>query len=91
MNGAKYRKMLEEILLESAKDLRLGQRFTFQKDNDSKHTARAKKECIRYKHIHVFEWPSQTIDLNSEHMVRCFQNTEKGGYTKYLHREKKRG
>ena len=34
MNGAKYREILE-----SPQDLRLGQRFTFQKDNVPKHTA----------------------------------------------------
>jgi hypothetical protein len=30
MNGAKYREILDENLLQSAQDLRLGQRFTFQ-------------------------------------------------------------
>ena len=39
MDGAKYRTILEENLLESAKDLRLGQSFTFQHDNEPKHTA----------------------------------------------------
>jgi hypothetical protein len=29
MNGAKYREILDEILLQRAQDLRLGQRFTF--------------------------------------------------------------
>ncbi|KAL0150495.1 hypothetical protein M9458_054312 [Cirrhinus mrigala] len=36
MDGAKYKAILEENLLESAKDLRLGRRFTFQQDNDPK-------------------------------------------------------
>ena len=36
MNGAKYRQIIEENLLQSAKDLRLRQRFTFQQDNDPK-------------------------------------------------------
>ena len=39
MNGAKYRDILDEILLQSTQDLRLGQMFTFQQDNDPKHTA----------------------------------------------------
>ena len=34
MDGAKYRAILEENLLEAAKDLRLGRRFIFQQDND---------------------------------------------------------
>jgi hypothetical protein len=40
MNGAKYREILDENLLQSAQDLRLGQRFTFQQDNNPKHTAK---------------------------------------------------
>ena len=34
MNRAKYRELLDEKLLQSAQDLRLGRRFTFQQDND---------------------------------------------------------
>ena len=41
MNGAKYREILDENLLQSAQDLRLAQRFTFQQDNDPKHTDNA--------------------------------------------------
>uniref|UniRef100_A0A8D0AEW9 Tc1-like transposase DDE domain-containing protein n=1 Tax=Sander lucioperca TaxID=283035 RepID=A0A8D0AEW9_SANLU len=63
MDRAKYRAILEENLLESAKGLRLGRRFTFQQD-DPKHTARATTEWFRSKHIHVLEWPSQSPDLN---------------------------
>uniref|UniRef100_A0A803KD47 Tc1-like transposase DDE domain-containing protein n=1 Tax=Xenopus tropicalis TaxID=8364 RepID=A0A803KD47_XENTR len=55
MDGAKYRAILEENLLESAKDLRLGRRFTFQQDNDPKHKARATMEWFKTKHIHVLE------------------------------------
>uniref|UniRef100_A0AAZ3S2C4 Transposase n=1 Tax=Oncorhynchus tshawytscha TaxID=74940 RepID=A0AAZ3S2C4_ONCTS len=40
MNGAKYREILDENLLHNAQDLRLGRRFTFQQDNDPKHTAK---------------------------------------------------
>ena len=34
MNVAKYRDILEENLFQSAMELRLGRRFTFQQDND---------------------------------------------------------
>ncbi len=40
MNAAKYRDILDENLLQSAQDLRLGRRFTFQQDKDPKHTAK---------------------------------------------------
>uniref|UniRef100_A0AAX7SKK8 Tc1-like transposase DDE domain-containing protein n=1 Tax=Astatotilapia calliptera TaxID=8154 RepID=A0AAX7SKK8_ASTCA len=64
MDGAKYRAVLEENLLESAKDLRLGRRFTFQQDSDPKHKARATMGWFKTKHIHVLDWPSQSPDLN---------------------------
>lgn len=47
--------ILEENLLEAAKDLSLGCRFTFQEDNDPKYTVRASMECFRSKNIHVLE------------------------------------
>ena len=40
MNGAKYRTIRDENLLQSAQDLRLGQKCTFQQDNNPKHTAK---------------------------------------------------
>ena len=46
MNGAKYRQIFDANLLQSANDLRLGRRFTFQQDNDLKHTAKAMLECF---------------------------------------------
>ncbi|KAJ8361428.1 hypothetical protein SKAU_G00179530 [Synaphobranchus kaupii] len=49
MNAAKYTEILEENLLQSAVDLRLGRRFTFQHDNDPKHTAKRTKEWLRRK------------------------------------------
>ena len=59
MNGAKYKQILEENLLQSAKDLRLRRRFTFQQDNDPKHTAKATLEWLQSKNMKVLEWPSQ--------------------------------
>ena len=64
MNGAKYREILDENLLQSAQDLRLGKTFTFQQDNDPKHTAKTMQEWLRDKSLNVLEFPSQSPDLN---------------------------
>ena len=60
MDGARYRAILEENLMQSAKDLR--QRFVFQQDNDPKHIARATMELFRSKRVNVLKWPSQRTD-----------------------------
>ncbi|MGH0186727.1 UNVERIFIED_CONTAM: hypothetical protein FKN15_022402 [Acipenser sinensis] len=62
MDGAKYRQILQENLLESAKTLKLGKKFTFQQDSDLNHEATL--EWLNKKRIHVLEWPSQSPDLN---------------------------
>ena len=41
MDGEKYRKILEEHLLPSARKLKLGWKFIFQHDNDLKHIVKA--------------------------------------------------
>ena len=52
---AKYREILDENLLQSAQDFRLGRRFTFQQDNDPKHTAKTMQEWLRDKSLNALE------------------------------------
>ncbi len=40
LNAPKYWECLNENLVQSIQNLKLGRRFTFQQDNDPKHTAR---------------------------------------------------
>ena len=58
MDGAKYREILEENLLPSARKLKLGWKFISHHDNDLKHTAKATLEWLRNKKINVLEWSS---------------------------------
>ena len=64
INREKYREILDENLLQRAQDLRLGLRFTFQQDNDPKHTAKTTQVWLREKSLNVLEWPSQSPDWN---------------------------
>jgi hypothetical protein len=46
MNGAKYREILDEILLQRTQDLRLERKCTFQKDNDPRYIAKTMQEWL---------------------------------------------
>ena len=62
MNAAKYREILEDNLILSVRELRLGRRFVLQQDNDPKHTAKATQKWFKDNKVNVLEWPSP--DLN---------------------------
>lgn len=56
MNGAMFQHITENNLVSSAKKLNLGRRWTFQQDNDCKHTARITQQ--------VSLWNSLSLNLN---------------------------
>ena len=63
LNAAMYRDILDEKLLQSTLDLRLGRRFILHQDNDPEHTAKITKEWLQDNSVNVLEWPSQSPDL----------------------------
>ena len=50
--------------MSSVKKLKLGRDWTFQQDNDPKHTSKSSKSWFQKKAWKVLEWPSQSPDLN---------------------------
>ena len=55
MDGLKSRRILDENLFESAMNLKLGRRFTFQQDNDPNHKDKAAMEWLNKNKINVLE------------------------------------
>lgn len=53
INTEKYREILEEKLIQCARELRLGRKCIFQQDSNPKHTARATQTSFNYKLVYV--------------------------------------
>jgi DDE superfamily endonuclease len=69
MNQYYYQGILSRNLVQSAVKLGLGRRFTFQQDNDPKHTAKTTSEYFTKNKIKLLPWPPQSPDLNPiEHL-----------------------
>jgi len=64
MNAIKYLDILKTNLFKSVDTLKLGQNWTFQQDNDPKHTAKIVKTWLTENNVNVLRWPSQSPDLN---------------------------
>ncbi|KAK3536481.1 hypothetical protein QTP86_013806 [Hemibagrus guttatus] len=64
MKKEQYITILNNNIRQSAEKLGLGHQWTFQHDNDPKHTAKVVKKWLADKNINVLQWPSQSPDLN---------------------------
>ena len=59
-----YVDILKQHLKTSLRELKLGRKWVFQIDNDSKHTSKVVEKCLKDNKVKVLEWPSQSPDLN---------------------------
>jgi len=60
----KYQEILGENVMSSVRKLKLGRHWTFQQDNNPKHTSNSSKTWLQKKSWKILQWPSQSPDLN---------------------------
>lgn len=63
MDKFQYKDILEETMIPYAEE-RLPVIWTFQHDNDPKHTSAVVKEFLRSQSVTVLDWPPYSPDLN---------------------------
>ena len=69
MTGAVYVDILQRNLKDSARKIGLNRNFTFQEDNDPKHTSKVGKQYFEQHKIKLLEWVPQSPDINPiEHL-----------------------
>lgn len=63
MTGPMYVNILQENLNASVQKMGL-ENFTFQQDNDPKHTSKVAKKYFEDSNISLLDWPAQSPDMN---------------------------
>ncbi|KAI5624440.1 hypothetical protein C0J50_15962, partial [Silurus asotus] len=64
MNSLQYQEILDDSVMQSVTNLRLGRCWTFQQDNDPKHISKSTRAWLQIKGWNILKWPSQSPDLN---------------------------
>uniref|UniRef100_A0A8C5PKC7 Uncharacterized protein n=1 Tax=Leptobrachium leishanense TaxID=445787 RepID=A0A8C5PKC7_9ANUR len=58
MNSLQYQEILDDNVMQSVTNLRLGRRWTFQQDNDPKHTSKSTRAWLQIKGWNILEFPT---------------------------------
>ena len=55
---------IEATSQDISQEVKLGRKWVFQMDNDTKHTPKVVAKWLKDNKVKVLEWPSQSPDLN---------------------------
>ncbi len=78
MDSKKYKGILDSCLIESADLMNLPD-FTFQQDNDPKHTSVYTKEYFKDRRMEVMTWPAWSPDMTRLRVsLEFFEEKNKG-------------